>query len=250
MWEWLKRQFHLFGSPKYFYQWSCKWLVLFEVLTFSCLLIGLSWGLFIAPSDYQQGDSFRIIYVHVPAAIWSMGAYSAMAAMSVVYLVWRIKLAGILALSIAPAGALMAMLALLTGSLWGKPMWGAYWVWDARLTSELILLFLFMGVIMLSRSFSNEEKGQFPACVLAVVGFINVPIVHYSVEWWQTLHQGASITKFAKPSIDPTMLWPLLIMIAGFASYLVVVVLKRARARLLERESTTAWVRQILKENK
>lgn len=248
MWEWIKRTFHQFGSPKYFFQWSERWLFLLECSTVLLLITGLVWGLFFAPPDYQQGDSVRIIYVHVPAAIWSMGCYSAMAVFSLVYLVWRIKLAGILALSIAPVGALMAFLALATGSLWGKPMWGAYWVWDARLTSELILLFLFMGVIMLARSFNDEQKGQLPACVLALVGFINVPVVHYSVEWWQTLHQGASITRLAKPAIDLSMLWPLLVMLLGFFGYVVVVTLRRARARLLERESAASWVQIHLKE--
>jgi len=195
----------------------------------------LVWGLAFAPADYQQGDSFRIIYVHVPTAALSMAIYMAMAITAAISLIWRMRLAAIISRNCAPIGAACTFLALATGSLWGKPMWGTWWVWDARLTSELILLFLYLGYMALHDAFEDPEVGSRAASILALVGVINIPIIHYSVEWWHTLHQGATLFKFAKPSIDPSMLWPLLVMLLAFALLSAANVLMRSRNDVLER---------------
>ena len=212
MFKWL----HPLAKPETLYHFCGKlspWLMVSALFT---LLLGNIWGLGFTPTDYQQGDSYRIIHIHVPSAIMSMGAYLAMAIAAFTALVWQIKTAQWAVLAIAPIGAVYTAIALLTGMAWGKPMWGAWWVWDARLTSELILLFLYFGVMALHGAFSDRQTGAKVASLLAVIGSINLPIIHFSVEWWNTLHQGATITKFAKPSIDPSMLWPLLISILAF----------------------------------
>ena len=218
-------------------------------LAWFTLLIGVVWGLGFTPADYQQGDSYRIIHIHVPAAIWSMGAYSSMAIAAFIALVWQIKVAQWAIGAIAPIGACFTLIALFTGSFWGKPMWGTWWEWDARLTSELILLFLYVGVIALQNAFADRETGDKAASLLAIVGVVNLPIIHFSVEWWNTLHQGASITKFAKPSIDPSMLWPLLICIAGFALLLAALTCLRLRTAILQHEQHRPWVRDLVKES-
>src|SRR5690606_11734607 len=176
------------------------------------IIIGAVGGLYLAPPDYQQGDAFRIIYVHVPSAWLSMFGYVVMATAAAIGLIWRMKLAHVAANAVAPLGASFTALALATGSIWGRPMWGTWWVWDARLTSELILLFLYFGYMALNRAFEDRKQGDRASAVLALVGVVNVPIIHYSVEWWNTLHQPATITKFGKPSITVDMLWPLLVM--------------------------------------
>ena len=202
------------------------------------------------PADYQQGDSFRILYIHVPSAWMSMFVFGLMAFYAAIALVWRIKLCEILAMACAPTGAAFTVITLATGSIWGKPMWGTWWVWDARLTSELILLFLYLGVIALYNAFSDKVVAGRAAGILALVGVINLPIIHYSVEWWNTLHQGATITKFDKPSISPEMLWPLLIMILAFAAFLGALTLMRFRNELLMREWHRPWVADIARQEK
>ncbi len=240
MWKWL----HSYAKPEASY-WLChRLLPWFSVLSLFLLMSGSIWGLAFAPSDYQQGNSFRIIYIHVPSAIWSMGAYFAMATASFIGLVWQIKISDWAAAAIAPVGALFTVIALATGAIWGKPMWGAWWVWDARLTSELILLFLFLGVIGLYNAFDDEKTASRAAGILAIVGVINLPIIHFSVEWWNTLHQGATITKFAKPSIAAEMLWPLLLNILGFAFFLGAVTLMGIKNKILKKESHKPWVRE------
>ena len=207
--------FHKMASPKYFYNVSgylIPWLATACVLL---ILAGLYYGLFKAPPDYQQGDSYRIMFVHVPAAWMSMFIYMVMAGAGAIGLIWRIKLAEVVAISSAPIGASFTFLALVTGSIWGKPMWGTWWVWDARLTSELILLFLYLGVIALYNAIDDKRTAARAVAILALVGVVNIPIIHYSVEWWHTLHQGATIFKFDKPSIAPEMLWPLLMMMGA-----------------------------------
>jgi heme exporter protein C len=238
MWKWL----HPYAKPEQAYCLSGKLIHYFSTVAAVLLLLGTVWGIAFAPADYQQGDSFRIIYIHVPAAIWSMGIYFSMAVAALIGIVWQIRLAEIAACAIAPIGAVFTFIALLTGSLWGKPMWGAWWVWDARLTSELILLFLYIGVIALFRAFDDERQGGKAACVLAIVGVINLPVIHFSVEWWNTLHQGATITKFAKPSIAPQMLWPLLMNIMGFAAFFGALACVRFRNEILHRERYRPWV--------
>lgn len=248
MWNPIWLFFHKLASPKHFYRISGKlipWLVGLTLLPF---LAGLYLGLFVAPPDYQQGESYRIIFVHVPAAWMSMFVYVFMAALSAIHLVWNIKLADVMAVSSAALGASFTLLALVTGSLWGKPMWGAWWVWDARLTSELILLFLYLGYIALVSAIEDKRVAAKAGGVLILVGVVNIPIIHYSVEWWNTLHQGPTVTKFDKPSIHFSMLLPLLLMALAFQMYYFTVVLMRARAELLDRERRSAWVRELFDE--
>ncbi|NTS76365.1 heme ABC transporter permease [Catenovulum sp. SM1970] len=209
-------------------------------------LVGSIWGLVYAPVDYQQGDSFRLIYFHVPSAVWSMGAYTTMGILGFCALVWQLRMLELAVVAIAPIGAVFTALALATGAIWGKPMWGAWWVWDARLTSELILLFLYLGVFALFYSFDDKRTGAKAACILAVVGIINVPIIHYSVEWWNTLHQGATITKFAAPSISGDMLWPLLINLTAFFIFFTALTSYRFSTELLKADSHRKWAQQIL----
>ena len=218
----------------------------------SCLLMivaGLYYGLVKAPPDYQQGESYRIMFIHVPAAWMSMFIYMVMAISGAIGLIWRIKLADIMASASAPIGAAFTFLALATGSLWGKPMWGAWWVWDARLTSELILLFLYLGFIALQASIEDPRNAARAGAVLALVGVVNIPIIHYSVEWWSTLHQGATVTKFDKPSIHIDMLIPLLLMAVAFKLYYATAVLMRARAEILLREQNSRWVKEVVKDD-
>jgi heme exporter protein C len=238
MWKWL----HPYAKTEHAYQLCQTLLPWFSVLAIGTLVPGLIWGLAFAPPDYQQGDSFRIIYIHVPSAILSMGAYSAMAIAAFIGLVWQVRTAFLAMMALAPIGAVVTFIALFTGAAWGKPMWGTWWVWDARLTSELILLFLYLGVISLYKSFDDKQQAGKAAGVMALVGVINLPIIHYSVEWWNTLHQGASISKFAKPSVAPEMLWPLLISILGLALVMSALFIMRLQNEILRREIHRPWV--------
>ncbi|SIN76006.1 heme ABC transporter permease [Salinivibrio sp. ES.052] len=244
MWKWL----HPYAKPEVSYRLCGTLIPWFAVLAGLSLVVGNIWGLAFAPADYQQGDSFRIIYIHVPAAIWSMGAYMSMAIAAFVGRVWQMKMADWAVGAIAPVGAVFTFIALVTGAIWGKPMWGAWWVWDARLTSELILLFLYIGVIALYNAFDDARTASQAAGILAMVGVINLPIIHFSVEWWNTLHQGASITKFARPSIDPGMLWPLLVCLLGFACFFITLTLMGLRNQILLRESHRPWVRALAED--
>jgi heme exporter protein C len=237
--------FHKMASPKYFYSISgvlIPWLAAVCILLF---LAGLYYGLVKAPPDYQQGDSYRIMFIHVPAAWMSMFIYVVMAGAGAIGLIWHIKLAEVMAISSATIGAWFTFLALVTGSIWGKPMWGTWWVWDARLTSELILLFLYLGVIALYNAIDDKRTAARAVAILALVGVVNIPIIHYSVEWWNTLHQGPTVTKLDKPSIHLSMLIPLLLMAFAFKLYYALVVLMRARCEVLERERHTVWVREL-----
>lgn len=209
------------------------------------LLIGLYLGLVIAPADYEQGDSYRIIYIHVPAAWMSMFVYVVMAASSAIFLIWRLKIADVVAVSSAPIGAAFTAVALLTGSFWGKPMWGTWWIWDARLTSELLLLFLYFGYMALRGAMETPQSAARAAGILAVVGVVNIPIIHFSVEWWNTLHQPATITKFDKPSMHISMLKPLLIMVLSFQMLYFYNLMVRVRTIILEREARTSWVAEL-----
>ncbi|MCX7109270.1 MAG: heme ABC transporter permease [Proteobacteria bacterium] len=241
MWQFL----HKMASPKYFYDISGKWIPWLGGLTVITLLAGLYYGLVKAPPDYQQGESYRIMFIHVPSAWMSMFIYVLMALWSGINLIWNIKLADVMTVSSASLGASFTLLALVTGSLWGKPMWGAWWVWDARLTSELILLFLYLGYIALVAAIEDRRTAARAGGVLILVGVVNIPIIHYSVEWWNTLHQGPTVTKFDKPSIHLSMLIPLLIMAVSFKLYYLTVVLMRARTEVLDRERRSAWVREL-----
>ena len=240
--------FHKMASPPWFYRISGKLVPWFGAACALLLLYGLYGGLVLAPADYQQGDSFRIIYIHVPAAWMSLFIYVVMAVAGAIGLVWRMKMAEVVLISSAPIGAAFTFLALVTGSLWGKPMWGTWWVWDGRLTSELILLFLYLGVIALHNAIEDRQTAARAVAILAIVGVVNVPIIHYSVEWWSTLHQGPTITKLDRPSIHIDMLIPLLVMAVAFKLYYVTALLIRSRVELLERERNSKWVREMLRE--
>ena len=237
---------HKYGSPRYFYNWSEPWQRWLTVFTVLLMGIGVYWGLVIAPPDYQQGDSYRIMFIHVPSAWLSMFVYMVMAVSGIIALVWRIKVAEVAIGQCAMIGASFTALALVTGMLWGKPMWGTYWVWDARLTSELVLLFLYIGVIALYGAFEDPRTGARAAAILALVGVVNIPIIHYSVEWWNTLHQGPTVTKFDSPSAHPTMLIPLFIMAVAFKTYFFALLFMRTRSEVLLREKNTSWVREEL----
>ena len=200
------------------------------------LLVGVIWGFVWAPADYQQGQSYRIMYIHVPAAIWSMGIYAWMAIAAFIGLVWQIKMADLAVAAMAPVGAVYTFIALVTGSAWGKPMWGTWWIWDARLTSELVLLFLYVGVIALYNAFDDRRLAGRAAGILVLVGVVNLPIIHFSVEWWNTLHQGS--TNMQK-SIDPSMRMPLRWAIFGFLGLFGTLTLMRLVAH-------TVWQRKAL----
>ena len=240
--------FHKMASPPWFYRISGKLIPWVGAICALLLLYGLYGALVLAPADYQQGDSFRIIYIHVPAAWMSLFIYVLMAVCGVITLVWRMKMAEVVLITSAPIGAAFTFLALVTGSLWGKPMWGTWWVWDGRLTSELILLFLYLGVIALHNAIEDRQTAAKAVAILAIVGVVNVPIIHYSVEWWSTLHQGPTITKLDKPSIHIDMLIPLLVMALAFKLYYVTAMLMRARVELLERERNSKWVKEMVGE--
>jgi len=240
-WVW----FHRFGSPEYFYRFASRWAPICAWISLALMLVGAYLGLVVAPPDYQMGDSYRIIYLHVPSAWMSMFTYTMMAVSAGIGLIWKLKLAHMVAISIAPLGAAFTFLALVTGSLWGKPTWGTYWIWDARLTSELVLLFLFLGYLALVSSIENRRTAYQAGAVLALVGIVNVPIIHFSVEWWNTLHQGATITKFDKPSMDTSMLVPLLIMFVAVNFYFAASLFNRVRCELLVQESNTSWVKKL-----
>ena len=235
-----------YASPKNFYRLAGQLLPWLTGLTAALLLAGLYLGLFVAPPDYQQGETVRIMFIHVPAAWMSMFVYMLMAGAGAVALVWNVKLAEVFAAACAPIGASFTALALLTGSLWGKPMWGAWWVWDARLTSELILLFLYIGVMALQASIDDPKRAARAAAILALVGVVNIPIIHFSVEWWNTLHQPASVGKVGTPSIHASILVPLLVMAAAFKAYFFTVALVRMRYTILEREKHTVWVTETV----
>jgi len=216
----------------------------------ACILIGLYLGLVVAPADYEQGDSYRIIFVHVPSAWMSMFVYVVMAIASAVFLIWRMKLADIVAWACAPIGASFTFIALVSGAFWGKPMWGTYWIWDARLTSELLLLFIYLGYMALRSSIEQPQTAARAAAILAVVGVINIPIIHFSVEWWNTLHQPATISKLDKPSMHISMLRPLLLMVAGFQLLFFYQLMVRVKTGILQREARTAWVAELVAANR
>jgi heme exporter protein C len=242
MWKWL----HPYANPEVSYHFTGKLLPWFTALALAFLSIGLVWALLFAPADYQQGESFRIFYLHVPAAILSMGIYFGMAIAAFSSLVWQLRLADASVAAMAPVGAVFTFIALVTGAAWGKPMWGTWWIWDARLTSELILLFLYLGVIALHNAFEDKNLAGKAAGILALVGVINIPIIHYSVEWWNTLHQGATVSKFGTPSMSAEMYWPFLMCIFGFSFLVATIITMRFRTEILVRNSMRPWVKALV----
>lgn len=233
---------HRLASPPTFYRVADRllpWCAGAWLMTF---VLGAYWGLVIAPADYQQGDAYRIIYVHVPAAWMSLFVYTLITAVALVGWVWKFKLAGVFVAGAAPLGAAFTALTLFTGAVWGKPMWGAWWVWDARLTSELILLFLYLGYIALANAISEQRAREQAGTIFLLVGFVNIPIIHFSVEWWSTLHQPAGILKWGAPSVHPSMLKPLLCMVISFNLFFATAVLLAMQTALLKRGG--AWTRE------
>ncbi len=237
--------FHKFGSPPWLYRLSgsiLRWLL---PITLVALVVGTVWGVLFTPPDFRQGNSYRIIYIHVPAAVVALAGYYVMAIAGAVSLIWRMKMADVAMRASAPVGAALTFIALVTGSIWGKPTWGTYWVWDARITSMLILFFLYIGVVALYEAYENKELAAKACAVLSLVGTVNVPIIYKSVDWWYSLHQPASIKFTGGTTIDPSMLYPLLFMIIVFYALFTCAMLLNMRAELLQREWRTAWVRRL-----
>jgi len=237
--------FHQYASPKIFYDLAGRLIPWSAAVTVVLLAVGLYQGLFVAPPDYQQGESVRIMFVHVPAAWMSMFIYMVMATAGAIGLIWNMRLADMAVTAAAPIGASFTFLALVTGSLWGKPMWGTWWAWDARLTSELILLFLYLGFMALQAAIDDPRRASRAGSLLLLVGVVNIPVIHFSVQWWNTLHQPASISainKIGTPAIHPSLLVPLLIMALAFTLFFVTLHLVRLRAEILHRERYTGWV--------
>jgi heme exporter protein C len=238
----------IIANLKFFYIKTKNISLFLSIVILILFIIGLYWGLFIAPPDYLQGNSYRIMFIHVPAAWLSLQVYIIMAVTAFIALVWRVKIMEIISIQCAPIGGLFTLIALVTGMIWGKPTWGTYWVWDARLTSELILLFLYIGIIILYSAFTDKRQAVKVTSILAIIGLINIPIIHFSVEWWNTLHQGPTVTKFEKPSAHISMLLPLLYMLFVFNMCFITILLKRIRLGIFQREKNTKWAEDYLND--
>ncbi len=238
----LVRWFHQLASPPYFDRFAARWSPWCYGVGLLIMLFGLWGALFNVPADYQQGDSFRILYIHVPAAWMSLGVFAGMAIYSAIALIWRIKLCEILAMACAAPGAAFTLVTLITGAIWGKPMWGTWWDWDPRLTTELILLFMYLGVIGLYHAIEDRRAAARAAGLLAIVGVVLLPVIRYSVVWWNSLHQGQTINMFGESSMDPSMVMPLWAMVIGTHVWFVGSLLARARAVNLRREAGKDWV--------
>ena len=237
-----------YSSPASFYSLAGKMIPFFTVVAIILLIAGLYVGFFIAPTDFQQGEAYRIIFIHVPAAWMSMFLYVVMAFWAGIGLAFNTRLSAMFATAIAPTGAMFTFIALWTGALWGKPMWGTWWVWDARLTSELILLFLYIGFMSLQAAIDDPRRADKAGAIIALVGVVNIPIIYFSVQWWNTLHQGASVSVNQAPSMASTMLVGMLIMVFASWMYSIAIILKRTRVIILERESHTSWVADLQKK--
>jgi heme exporter protein C len=245
-WQW----FHRLGSPRWFYEKTTPWLPWLAVISGALIITGVVWGLAFAPADYKQGNSYRIIYIHVPAAFLALAGYYIMAISGAVGLIWKMKLPYMVMKSAAPIGAILTFISLVTGSIWGKPTWGTWWEWDARITSMLILFFLYLGMIALQQAFQHRDTADKASAVLALVGMVNIPIIYKSVDWWNTLHQPATIKFTSKSSIDPSMLYPLLVMVIGFYVFYALVLLLNTRVEVLRRENRTQWVNDLVANRK
>jgi heme exporter protein C len=241
-WQW----FHRLGSPRWFYEKTTSWLPWLAIISIALIVTGAVWGLAFAPADYKQGNSYRIIYIHVPAAFLALAGYYIMAISGAVGLIWKMKLPFMVMKSAAPIGALLTFISLITGSIWGKPTWGTWWEWDARITSMLILFFLYLGMIALQQAFTQRDTADKASAVLALVGMVNIPIIYKSVDWWNTLHQPATIKFTTKSTIDPSMFYPLLIMVIGFYVFYALVLLLNTRVEILRRENRAQWVNELI----
>lgn len=244
-WQW----FHRLGSPRWFYEKTSPWLLWLTLLSFGLLVVGGIWGLAFAPTDFKQGNSYRIIYIHVPAAFLALAGYYVMAIAGAVGLIWKMKLPYMVMKSAAPIGAVLTFISLVTGSIWGKPTWGTWWEWDARITSMLILLFLYLGMIALQQAFQHRDTADKASAILALVGMVNIPIIYKSVDWWYTLHQPASIKFVGKSTIDPSMMYPLLVMVIGFYVFYALLLILYTRMEILRRESRTQWVSELVQQS-
>lgn len=242
MWQF----FHKLGSPKWFFGIANRFMPWLLAGGLILLVAGLVWGLAFAPKDYLQGNSYRIIFIHVPSAFLAQSIYIMMASAAVVTLVWRMKLADVFVKSVAPVGLMFTFLALFTGAVWGKPTWGTWWVWDARLTSMLILLFLYGGVIALDRSITDEKSAARAVAVLILVGVVNIPIIKYSVNWWNTLHQPATFKLTEKPAMAMEMWVPLLLSVLGLYLLFGWLACLRMKTEILVRERRTRWVKELV----
>jgi heme exporter protein C len=241
-------RFFTFAAPSRFYELAGKLIPVFWALALVLAVAGLYIGFFVAPTDATQGDSYRIIFIHVPAAWMSMLLYLVMAFWAAIGWAFRARMASMLARAIAPTGAMFTVMALWSGAFWGKPTWGTWWVWDARLTSELILLFLYLGYIALVEAIDDPRRADQAGALMAVVGAVNVPIIYFSVRWWNTLHQGATVSITSAPKMAETMLTAMLLMTLACWAYAFAVVFTRARAIALERERHTGWVQALAKQ--
>ena len=236
--------FFYFSSPATFYRLAGSLAPGFFALALVAGLAGLYVGFAVAPTDAQQGEVYRVIFIHVPAAWMSMFIYFVMACYGALSLTFNSRMAAMMARALAPTGAMFTFVALWTGAFWGRPTWGTYWVWDARLTSELVLLFLYLGFIALANAFEDPRRGDRAASLLAIIGVVNLPIIYFSVQWWNTLHQGSSVS-LRGTSMHVAMLWGMLLMAFAFWMYAIAAALSRARTLILERERRTRWVRNL-----
>lgn len=237
--------FNTTGSPPNFERFAARWIPIWFALAFLCLAIGTIGGLFLVPADSKQGEIFRIIYIHVPAAWMSLFVFMAMAVQAFIALVWRIKICELLTIASAHIGLIFTAITLITGSIWGKPTWGTWWTWDPRLTSELVLLFIYLGIIGLYNAIEDRRSAARAAAFLALIGIINVPIVHFSVTWWNTLHQGETIRLVGESKMATELMWPLIVMTLATKFWFLGSVLKRTRAMNLEHESGKDWAKKL-----
>ncbi|GAB2191876.1 heme ABC transporter permease [Sessilibacter sp. MAH2] len=240
-WTW----FHQLGSPRWFYEKSTAWLPWLISIALILLAVGSIWGLGFAPADAKQGNSYRIIYIHVPAAFLALAGYYIMAISGAIGMIWRMKVSFVVLRAAAPIGAILTFVSLFTGAVWGKPTWGTWWVWDARITSMLILFFLYLGVMALQNAFESEDAANKASAILALVGTVNIPIIYKSVDWWYTLHQPATIKFTEASTIDPSMKYPLLIMVIGFYVLYATALILKTRTEILQKERKAKWVKDL-----
>ena len=249
-WLLLKRWFIEMGSPPLFFNWSSKIVTWLGISAISFLLLGLYWGLILAPPDYKQGDVFRILYIHVPSAIMGESIFIFMAFCGFINVIWRAKISGMMIKSAAPIGMSFVLLTLLTGSIWGKPTWGTWWVWDARLTSTLILFFIYMALIGLHSTIDDKTKADRAVSILAIVGVAIIPVIKKSVDWWQTLHQPSTFTLTSAPSMSAEMYQPLLLCVIAFYIVFAYLLTLNLRNEVIEREKSKNWVKILLERSK
>lgn len=238
--------FHKLGSPKWFYEISGKWLPWLGLISLVVLAVGAVWGLAFAPPDYKQGNSYRIIFIHVPCSGVAMSGYAFMATVGAIHLIWKMKLAEVVIKSAAYVGAFITFVSFTSGAIWGKPTWGTWFLWDARIISTLILLFLYIGIIALYEAFENKQAATKACAVLSLVGTVNLPIIYWSVEWWNSLHQGHTIKFTEKSSMHPDMFAPLLVMMLGFYLFYAFAIMLRVRSEILIKERKTQWVKELV----